>query len=164
MVESRGYPVFRQRRSGLNGQTFTIYKFRSMRVCEDGEDIRQAAKDDDRITTFGKFIRRTSIDELPNLLNVIKGEMSLVGPRPHALAHDTFYASIIPDYYGRYLTKPGLTGLAQVSGLRGRTESVHDMAARVTKDFEYIRRWSLWLDIEILLRTVVIFAFHPAAY
>ena len=164
VLESRGWPVFHQRRTGYAGRSFVIYKFRSMRVCEDGPTIVQAVRDDDRITMIGRLIRRTSIDELPQLVNVLKGEMSLVGPRPHALAHDTYYGELIPRYDQRFMTKPGLTGLAQVCGLRGRTEDVADMAARIDKDLEYIENWSLLLDIKILLRTVLIFAFHPAAY
>jgi len=163
-VESRGFPVFRQRRSGLEGRTFVIFKFRSMRVCEDGDEIRQASRVDARITRFGSFMRRTSMDELPQLLNILKGDMSIVGPRPHALAHDALYGPLVPDYDSRFLAKPGLTGLAQVSGLRGRTDNVRDMAARVAKDLEYIERWSVWLDIQIILRTALIFAFHPRAY
>lgn len=164
VLELRGWPVFCQRRTGYGGRSFVIYKFRSMRVCEDGPNIVQAVRDDDRITLVGRIIRRTSIDELPQLLNVLKGEMSLVGPRPHALAHDTYYGEQIPHYNQRFLAKPGLTGLAQVCGLRGRTEDVADMAARIDKDLEYIENWSLPLDIKILLRTVLIFAFHPSAY
>lgn len=164
VLESRGWPVFCQRRTGYGGRSFVIYKFRSMRVCEDGPNIVQAVRDDDRITGVGRIIRRTSIDELPQLLNVLKGEMSLVGPRPHALAHDTYYGEQIPRYEGRFMAKPGLTGLAQVCGLRGRTEDVADMAARIDKDLEYIENWSVLLDIKILMRTVLIFAFHPAAY
>ncbi|MBV8683429.1 MAG: sugar transferase [Caulobacteraceae bacterium] len=164
VLESRGWPVFCQRRTGYAGRSFVIYKFRSMRVCEDGPTIVQAVRDDDRITVVGRIIRRTSIDELPQLLNVLKGEMSLVGPRPHALAHDSYYGELVPGYDRRFMTKPGLTGLAQVCGLRGRTEDVADMAARIEKDLEYIENWSLLLDIKILLRTLLIFAFHPAAY
>ena len=164
MIETPGLPIFSQRRTGFGGRPFVILKFRSMKVCEDGPTIVQAVRDDDRITKVGQFIRRTSIDELPQLLNVLRGEMSLVGPRPHALAHDDYYGSQIPHYHRRFSTKPGLTGLAQVSGLRGRTETVEDMAARVAKDREYIDSWSIWLDIRILCRTVLIFAFHPSAY
>ena len=109
-------------------------------------------------------MRRTSMDELPQLLNILKGDMSIVGPRPHALAHDALDGPLVPDYDSRFLAKPGLTGLAQVSGLRGRTDNVRDMAARVAKDLEYIERWSVWLDIQIILRTALIFAFHPRAY
>jgi putative colanic acid biosynthesis UDP-glucose lipid carrier transferase len=164
VLESRGWPVFCQRRTGYAGRSFVIYKFRSMRVCEDGPNIVQAVRDDDRITPVGRIIRRTSIDELPQLLNVLKGEMSLVGPRPHALAHDVYYGEQISRYDRRFMAKPGLTGLAQVCGLRGRTEDIADMAARIDKDLEYIEHWSVVLDIKILMRTVLIFAFHPAAY
>lgn len=164
VAESPGSPLFQQRRSGFLGGHFIIYKFRTMRVREDGSDVVQAQRDDDRITRVGLFLRRTSIDELPQLLNVLKGEMSLVGPRPHAVSHDEYYGRIVVDYDSRFKTKPGLTGLAQVSGLRGQTAEVRDMAARVDKDLEYIRSWSFVGDIKILLRTVLIFAFHPAAY
>jgi lipopolysaccharide/colanic/teichoic acid biosynthesis glycosyltransferase len=163
-LESKGWPIFSQRRSGLGGGEFVIYKFRSMRVCEDGDTIEQVALDDERVTKFGRFIRRSSLDELPQLWNILKGEMSLVGPRPHAVAHDIQYAVVLPDYNSRFLTKPGLTGLAQVTGFRGRTAETRDMAARVAKDLEYIRRWSFWLDVKILLQTVLVFAFHPMAY
>jgi putative colanic acid biosynthesis UDP-glucose lipid carrier transferase len=161
---SAGSPIFGQRRTGEGGRTFVIYKFRTMRVLEDGPTIVQAARDDDRITGFGRFLRRTSLDELPQLINILKGDMSLVGPRPHAVAHDEYYGLAIPGYNERFLTRPGLTGLAQVSGFRGRTEELRDMAARVDKDLEYIRTWSIGLDMRILLKTILIFAFHPAAY
>jgi lipopolysaccharide/colanic/teichoic acid biosynthesis glycosyltransferase len=164
MAESPGSPLFCQRRSGYRGSPFVIYKFRSMRVREDGAQIVQASRDDDRITRVGLLLRRTSVDELPQLLNVLKGEMSLVGPRPHALAHDEYYGGCVPGYDSRFHTKPGLTGLAQVSGLRGQTKDVSDMAARVEKDLEYIDSWSFFLDLKILIKTVFIFAFHPAAY
>jgi len=164
MIESPGSALFRQRRTGYLGAPFVIYKFRSMRVQEDGPTIVQAHREDGRITRMGLLLRRTSVDELPQLLNVLKGEMSLVGPRPHALAHDDYYGRLVSGYEARFKTKPGLTGLAQVSGLRGRTEAVGAMAARIEKDLEYIRDWSLLLDVKILLRTVFIFAFDPAAY
>ena len=161
---SAGSPIFGQRRTGEGGRTFVIYKFRTMRVLEDGPTIVQAARDDGRITSIGRFLRRTSLDELPQLINILKGDMSLVGPRPHAVAHDEYYGLAIPGYNERFLARPGLTGLAQVSGFRGRTEELRDMAARVNKDLEYIRTWSIGLDMRILLKTVLIFAFHPAAY
>ena len=163
-LESPGPPLFRQRRSGFGGKTFVIYKFRTMRVQEDGPNVVQAKRDDNRITRLGQLLRRTSVDELPQLLNVLKGEMSLVGPRPHALAHDEYYGALVEAYNERFRTKPGLTGLAQVSGLRGQTADIQSMVARVEKDLEYIRDWSFIGDIKILLRTVLIFAFHPAAY
>jgi lipopolysaccharide/colanic/teichoic acid biosynthesis glycosyltransferase len=164
MIESPGSPLFKQRRSGFQNSPFVIYKFRSMRVSEDGPNIEQARRDDERITRVGAFLRRTSIDELPQLLNILIGDMSLVGPRPHALAHDAYYGDCVAGYGLRFKVKPGLTGLAQVSGLRGQTAHVGAMVARVEKDLEYIRRWSILLDIRILLKTVLIFAFHPAAY
>ena len=164
VIESRGNPLFKQRRSGYRGAPFVIYKFRSMTVREDGAKIVQAVRDDVRITRFGRLMRRTSIDELPQLLNVLSGEMSLVGPRPHALAHDEYYGALVPGYAARFHAKPGITGLAQVSGLRGQTETVGDMAKRVEKDLDYIRKYSIWLDIQILFRTVLTFLFQPTAY
>ena len=163
-LESPGPAIFKQRRSGYLGATFFIYKFRTMRVVEDGPDLVQASRDDARITQLGRMMRRTSLDELAQLVNVFLGEMSLIGPRPHALAHDEYYGSMIPLYDARFKVRPGITGLAQVSGLRGPTEEISMMAARVEKDLEYIRDWSLGLDLRILLRTLVIFALQPAAY
>lgn len=164
VIECPGPPLFRQRRTGYKGAPFVIYKFRSMRVQEDGAQVVQAQKDDDRITKVGRLLRRTSVDELPQLLNVLRGEMSLVGPRPHALAHDEFYGECVTGYDLRFRSKPGLTGLAQVCGFRGETVDIASMAARIDKDLEYIRNWSFYLDIKILIRTMFIFAFHPAAY
>lgn len=163
-LESRGGPIFRQRRTGYNGVPFVIYKFRTMSVQEDGDTIVQAVRGDERVTQLGSFLRRSSIDELPQLMNVLKGEMSLVGPRPHALAHDELYGAAIEHYNQRFMAKPGLTGLAQVSGLRGATADIGLMAARVTRDSEYIRHWSLWLDIRILVRTLWMGPFDPSAY
>jgi lipopolysaccharide/colanic/teichoic acid biosynthesis glycosyltransferase len=164
VIETPGLPIFSQRRTGFGGRPFVILKFRSMSVCEDGARVVQAVQDDHRITRVGRLIRRMSIDELPQLVNVLKGEMSLVGPRPHALAHDAYYGGKIPGYRHRFTAKPGVTGLAQVSGLRGRTETIESMIARVEKDREYIDSWSIWLDIKILFRTVLICLFHPSAY
>lgn len=163
-LESPGSPLFRQRRTGHRGKPFVIFKFRSMRVTEDGANVVQARRVDSRVTPFGAVLRKTSFDELPQLINVLRGDMSLVGPRPHALAHDEQYGAEIPTYVRRFLAKPGITGLAQVSGLRGGTETVADMAARIDKDLEYIRTWTFFSDVRILLRTVLIFAFDPAAY
>ncbi|MFN3514795.1 MAG: sugar transferase [Phenylobacterium sp.] len=163
-LESRGGPIFRQRRTGCDGKTFVIYKFRTMTVAEDGEEVVQARRGDSRITPLGSFLRRSSIDELPQLVNVLRGDMSLVGPRPHAIAHDRFYGGQIPAYTLRFEAKPGLTGLAQVSGFRGGTEDVALMAARVDRDLEYIRTWSIWLDLRILLRTLWMGPFDPSAY
>ncbi|HET9159815.1 MAG TPA: sugar transferase [Caulobacteraceae bacterium] len=163
-LESKGPALFCQRRTGYRGREFKIYKFRSMRVAEDGDEIRQATKGDDRITALGAFLRKSSIDELPQLLNVLKGDMSLVGPRPHALAHDKYYGAAIAAYEYRFLVRPGITGLAQVLGHRGATPDVETMARRVEKDCEYIRRWSMVLDIEILWRTLMLGPFDSAAY
>jgi len=164
-LESRGWPIFTQERTGLRGRTFVIYKFRTMRVCDGrGDAVVQALRNDVRVTFFGRILRRTSIDELPQLLNVIRGEMSLIGPRPHAVSHDIYFAALVSGYNSRFLAKPGLTGLAQVSGFRGRTPQPGDMAARIEKDIEYIRLWSLWLDLKILFRTPLVLAFHPMAF
>lgn len=153
-LESPGPVLFRQSRGGLNGKAFTIFKFRSMRCQENGPQVVQALRDDDRITTIGRFIRKTSIDELPQLLNVLRGDMSIVGPRPHALAHDEQYGALIANYHLRFRTRPGLTGLAQIKGLRGGTSAVETMAARIDADNEYIERWTLGGDVKILLMTV----------
>lgn len=153
-LESPGPVLFRQSRGGLNGQAFTIFKFRSMRCQENGSKVVQAKRDDDRITTVGRIIRKTSIDELPQLLNVLRGDMSIVGPRPHALAHDEHYGAQIANYHLRFRARPGLTGLAQIKGLRGGTTEVEAMAARIDADNEYIERWTLGGDIKILLMTV----------
>ena len=152
-LESPGPVLFRQARGGLNGRPFTIYKFRSMRCEEDGETVVQATRADDRITPVGRFIRKTSIDELPQLLNVLRGDMSLVGPRPHARAHDEQYGGLIPGYALRFRTRPGLTGLAQIQGLRGGTDDIESMARRVTADIAYIETWSFAGDLRIMLLT-----------
>lgn len=152
--ESRGPVFFRQARGGLNGQAFTIFKFRSMRVQENGDKVVQARRDDDRITTIGRLIRKTSIDELPQLLNVLRGDMSIVGPRPHALAHDAQYGALIANYHLRFRARPGLTGLAQIKGLRGGTNAIEAMAARVDADNDYIEGWSFGEDVRIILMTV----------
>lgn len=153
-LESPGPVLFRQSRGGLNGQAFTIFKFRSMRCQENGSKVVQAKRDDDRITTVGRIIRKTSIDELPQLLNVLRGDMSIVGPRPHALAHDEHYGAQIANYHLRFRARPGLTGLAQIKGLRGGTNEIEAMAARIDADNEYIERWTLSGDVKILLMTV----------
>jgi len=152
-IESAGPVIFRQRRGGLNGRSFTIYKFRTMRTLDDGDVIQQASPGDPRITPLGALLRRTSIDELPQLVNVLRGEMSLVGPRPHALAHDRFYGQLIPLYSQRLRTRPGLTGLAQVAGLRGETRDLDQMAERVKHDVRYIDEWSFLLDLQLLAGT-----------
>jgi putative colanic acid biosynthesis UDP-glucose lipid carrier transferase len=159
-MESRGKVIFRQRRSGLDGKIFTIYKFCTMTVMEDGPDVVQATRGDDRVTRVGKFLRRSSIDELPQLINVLRGEMSLVGPRPHAVAHDLYYAQTVPSYHLRFRTKPGITGLAQITGFRGEVRDSRHMEARVAHDLRYIRNWSPALDIKILFITVLSAPFH----
>jgi undecaprenyl-phosphate galactose phosphotransferase/putative colanic acid biosynthesis UDP-glucose lipid carrier transferase len=152
-LDSGGPIIFRQRRIGFNAKEFVIFKFRTMSVIEDGPAIIQACRDDPRATFVGKFLRRSSIDELPQLLNVLRGEMSLVGPRPHAVAHDKEYMVHIADYGLRHLVKPGITGWAQVNGLRGETRLLEEMTERVKMDLWYINNWSLGFDIKILMRT-----------
>jgi putative colanic acid biosynthesis UDP-glucose lipid carrier transferase len=152
-LDSPGPILFRQKRCGFNGRIFNIYKFRTMSVLEDGPSICQAAKNDCRITRVGKWLRRTSIDELPQLLNVLTGTMSLVGPRPHAVAHDTQFDKVVRNYAFRHNVKPGLTGWAQVHGQRGPTPAVADIQRRVQFDLWYIDNWSLRLDFMIIIRT-----------
>jgi len=152
-LDSDGPIIFRQRRNGFNAKEFVIFKFRTMTVVEDGAAITQACRGDHRATRVGKFLRRSSIDELPQLLNVLKGDMSLVGPRPHAIAHDKEYKGHIADYGFRHHIKPGITGWAQVNGLRGETRSLEKMTERVKLDLWYINNWSLGFDINILART-----------
>jgi putative colanic acid biosynthesis UDP-glucose lipid carrier transferase len=152
-IDSKGPIIFRQRRTGLNATQFVIYKFRTMTVLEDGPSVTQARRGDLRVTRLGRFLRRSSVDELPQLLNVLKGDMSLVGPRPHALAHDDQYKTHIANYSFRYRVKPGITGWAQVNGLRGETARVEEMAERIKLDLWYIEHWSLRSDLIILLRT-----------
>jgi Undecaprenyl-phosphate glucose phosphotransferase len=163
-VTSRGPILFRQRRYGLNGESINVYKFRSMTVCEDGAEVAQATRNDARITPLGKFLRRTSLDELPQLLNVLQGKMSLVGPRPHAIAHNEMYRKLISGYMIRHKVRPGITGWAQVNGLRGETDTVEKMSARVKFDIDYLNSWSPWLDIKILLRTVMLVVRDEKAY
>jgi putative colanic acid biosynthesis UDP-glucose lipid carrier transferase len=163
-LESRGPALFRQRRTGLDGAPFVIYKFRTMTVAEDGDVVVQASRHDCRVTRLGRFLRRTSIDELPNLLNVLLGHMSLIGPRPHALAHDRYWSAIIPGYNSRFLAKPGITGLAQVEGWRGETPNLESMAGRIARDLDYIRGWSIGLDFAIAARTLLLGPLDPTAY
>ncbi len=163
-LDSPGPVLFRQKRNGFNNGVFSIYKFRSMRVQEDGPKIRQATRDDPRVTRLGRWLRRTSIDELPQLFNVLSGDMSLVGPRPHALAHNTEYQTVVSNYAFRHHMKPGITGWAQVNGLRGETQTVELMAKRVEFDLWYINHWSLWLDLRIILKTILMTARQPTAY
>ena len=152
-LESRGPVIFRQRRHGFNGRSFAIYKLRTMRVMEDGAAVVQATEKDPRVTRVGRFLRATSIDELPQLLNVLQGHMSMVGPRPHALIHDYEYGRMIANYAFRHHVKPGITGWAQVHGYRGGTPRLELMERRITLDLWYIDNWSLTLDINIMLRT-----------
>jgi len=152
-LSSRGSVLFKQQRKGFNGREFTIYKFRTMTVAEDGPNIRQARRGDKRITRLGAIFRRTSIDELPQLVNVLRGQMSLVGPRPHAVAHDNEYSTQIAKYAFRHHVKPGITGWAQVNGARGATDKLESMERRVELDLWYINNWSIWLDLRILLKT-----------
>ena len=155
-LSSAGPAIFRQRRRGFNGRPFVIYKFRTMNVLEDGEVIRQATKQDDRVTPIGRVLRQSSIDELPQLFNVLKGDMSLVGPRPHAMAHDDEYGAAIANYAYRQHVKPGLTGLAQVNGCRGETVHLDQMKKRIDYDLWYVDNWSLLLDLQILARTTLV--------
>jgi undecaprenyl-phosphate galactose phosphotransferase/putative colanic acid biosynthesis UDP-glucose lipid carrier transferase len=162
--DSPGPVLFRQMRNGFNSSVFSIYKFRSMRVQEDGPRIQQATRNDPRVTRLGLWLRRTSIDELPQLLNVLLGDMSLVGPRPHAVAHNNEYQTVVSNYAFRHHVKPGITGWAQVNGLRGETQTLDLMAKRVEFDLWYINHWSLWLDLRIILKTVLMTARQPTAY
>jgi putative colanic acid biosynthesis UDP-glucose lipid carrier transferase len=162
-ITSPGPVIFRQRRYGLYGETILVYKFRSMTVTEDGAMIQQARKDDARMTSIGAFLRRSSLDELPQFLNVLQGRMSIVGPRPHAVAHNEHYRKLIKGYMLRHKIKPGITGWAQVNGFRGETTTIDKMEARVEYDLDYIRRWSLWFDLLIIARTIgVVFRRHNA--
>jgi Undecaprenyl-phosphate glucose phosphotransferase len=154
-ASSPGPVIFRQRRYGLNGEEIIVYKFRSMRVAEDGAALVQATRDDPRTTGVGRFLRRYSLDELPQLLNVLQGRMSLVGPRPHAVAHNEMYRKLIKGYMVRHKVLPGITGLAQVNGLRGETRTLEEMEGRVRYDLEYLRNWSILLDLQILGKTVL---------
>ena len=155
--------IYRQQRHGVGGEAIETLKFRTMRKAPEGEAFRQAAQDDDRVTWFGGFLRQTSLDELPQLFNVLKGEMSLVGPRPHPLELNDDYKSRIPKYMLRHKVKPGITGWAQVNGYRGQTETKEKMALRIEHDLWYIQNWSLWLDLKILLMTPFVMI-HRNAY
>ena len=155
-LTSKGPALFRQRRLGEDGVEFTILKFRTMHVRttrDDGAQVVQATRGDARITPLGAWLRRTSLDELPQLFNVLSGAMSLVGPRPHAIAHNALYRTKILEYMRRHKVKPGVTGWAQVNGLRGETDTLDKMVARVEHDLDYIRKWSLWFDVKILFLT-----------
>jgi putative colanic acid biosynthesis UDP-glucose lipid carrier transferase len=163
-LSSPGPVIFRQRRYGLNGQEIIVYKFRSMTVTEDGPDIPQARRNDSRVTRVGAILRRTSMDELPQFINVLQGRMSVVGPRPHAVAHNEMYRRLVKSYMVRHKVRPGITGWAQVNGFRGETESVEKMEARVSFDLDYLRNWSLRLDLYIILRTIRLVFRDSTAY
>jgi putative colanic acid biosynthesis UDP-glucose lipid carrier transferase len=163
-LSSPGPVIFRQRRNGLDGEEIVVYKFRSMRNQDDGASVPQATKEDPRVTPFGALIRRTSLDELPQFVNVLQGRMSIVGPRPHAVAHNEMYRQLIKAYMVRHKVKPGITGWAQVHGLRGETETIEKMQARVELDLEYLRNWSLGLDLQIIARTIKVVFFDRNAY
>jgi putative colanic acid biosynthesis UDP-glucose lipid carrier transferase len=163
-LSSPGPVFFKQRRYGLDGRRIVVYKFRSMSVAEDGDEVRQATKDDERVTRFGAFLRRSSLDELPQFINVLQGRMSVVGPRPHAVAHNELYRKLIRGYMIRHKVKPGITGLAQVNGLRGETDTVDKMKARIDYDLAYLRNWSVLLDLQIILKTIVVVLQKRNAY
>ena len=163
-LSSPGPIIFRQKRNGLDGEEIVVYKFRSMRTQDNGPVVKQATKNDPRVTRFGAFIRRTSLDELPQFINVLQGRMSIVGPRPHAVAHNEEYRKLIKAYMVRHKVRPGITGWAQVNGLRGETETIEKMQARVEYDLEYLRNWSLGLDLQIILRTLRLMLFDRNAF
>ena len=153
-LTSPGPVLFKQRRYGLNGKVVEVWKFRSMRVMQDGHEVPQAQKHDPRVTSFGAFLRRTSLDELPQFINVLQGHMSIVGPRPHAVSHNEQYRKLIRGYMLRHKVKPGITGWAQINGWRGETDTLEKMAGRLECDLHYIQNWSLWLDIKIIFITI----------
>jgi exopolysaccharide biosynthesis polyprenyl glycosylphosphotransferase len=166
-LSSPGPVFFRQKRYGFNNEIIEVFKFRSMYTdhAQAGlGTVEQARRTDPRITPFGAILRRTSLDELPQFLNVLRGEMSIVGPRPHAVAHNEQYAQLIDEYLARHRVKPGITGWAQVNGLRGETETLEKMERRVQFDLHYIENWSLALDLRIILMTLLVGFSHPNAY
>jgi len=155
-LESAGPVFFRQKRNGYNHKVITVLKFRTMTVMEDGPSLQQATRNDGRVTRVGKFLRRTSLDELPQIINVLRGKMSLVGPRPHAISHNQYYGAMLERYANRHCVKPGITGWAQIHGYRGPTEDPDKMRKRVELDLYYIDNWSIWLDLRILAATVFV--------
>ena len=163
-LSSPGPVLFKQRRYGVDGRKILVYKFRSMTVAEDGDVVKQATRNDSRVTRFGAFLRKSSLDELPQFINVLQGRMSVVGPRPHAIAHNEMYRKLIRGYMIRHKVKPGITGLAQVNGLRGETETVEKMQKRVEYDIAYLRNWSLLLDVQIILKTIAVVSKGSNAY
>ena len=163
-LTSKGPALFKQKRYGLDGKEIFVWKFRSMTVQENGAEVKQATKNDSRLTPIGGFLRKSSLDELPQIFNVLTGRMSLVGPRPHANSHNEFYRGQIEGYMLRHKVKPGITGLAQVNGCRGETETLDKMENRVKFDHQYIREWSIWLDLKIMLRTFTVVFSRQNAY
>ena len=163
-LQSPGPAIFKQRRYGLDGREIIVYKFRSMTVAEDGDAIRQATINDSRVTPFGAFLRRSSLDELPQFINVLQGKMSIVGPRPHAVAHNEMYRKLINGYMIRHKVRPGITGWAQVNGHRGETDTLEKMQKRIEYDLAYLRNWSLQWDLEIILKTVLVVCRKQNAY
>jgi putative colanic acid biosynthesis UDP-glucose lipid carrier transferase len=153
-LTSPGPVLFKQKRYGIKGELIEVWKFRSMNVCENGDNIKQATVNDSRVTPLGAFLRRTSLDELPQFINVLLGSMSVVGPRPHAVAHNEFYRKQIQGYMLRHKVRPGITGQAQINGCRGETDTIEKMEARIHHDLEYLRQWSLWLDLKIVFITI----------
>jgi len=163
-LSSPGPVLFKQVRHGLSGKEINVYKFRSMTTQDNGDVVKQVTKSDSRITKVGQLIRKTSLDELPQLLNVLKGDMSMVGPRPHARAHNEEYRKQIPSYMLRHLAKPGITGYAQVLGYRGETDTLEKMQKRVDADLYYVSNWTIWFDIKILIQTVFVGFINKNAY
>jgi len=163
-LTSPGPVIFKQRRYGLDGREIVVYKFRSMTCMEDGGDVRQASRNDNRVTPLGAFLRASSLDELPQFINVLQGRMSVVGPRPHAVAHNEMYRKLIKSYMVRHKVRPGITGWAQVNGLRGETDTVDKMRARIEYDLDYLRHWSLKLDLAIIWRTLFVVFKRQNAY
>ena len=163
-LSSKGPVLFKQRRYGLDGQEIIVYKFRSMKVMEEGATVIQATLNDKRVTPFGQIIRKTSLDELPQFINVLQGRMSVVGPRPHAVTHNEMYRKLIKGYMIRHKVKPGITGWAQVNGCRGETKTVENMKDRIDYDLEYLKKWSLALDLQIILKTILLVFKDSKAY
>ncbi|OUS12972.1 undecaprenyl-phosphate glucose phosphotransferase [Gammaproteobacteria bacterium 53_120_T64] len=164
-LSSKGPVLFKQKRHGIGGEKIHVYKFRSMEVHNEQEGVlTQAERDDPRIPPLGHFLRRTSLDELPQFFNVLQGRMSIVGPRPHALVHNEYYKDLVESYMWRHKVKPGITGWAQVNGYRGRTDTLEKMSKRVEHDLWYINNWSLWLDLKIILKSCYKGFFHKNAY
>ena len=163
-LESPGPALFRQRRTGLNGTIFTVFKFRTMTVAEDGDTVRQATQNDSRVTALGAVLRKFSLDELPQLLNVLRGEMSLIGPRPHAVTHDEAWGDQVPGYNRRFRARPGLTGYAAVCGFRGEVKELQAIVDRIESDNEYIDTWSFGLDMKIVWRTLPLIFTDTNAY